>query len=166
MGVIPEWMTSRTAHAPARRATRVGAALVVLATVTCGCGGTKSTRNSDNLSVHLRDFAIDISRTRLTAGHIEIDIANLGPTTHEFNLDETSLHSDKLPREDDGLTVDEDSPELHRVTAVEGIDLGKHAKISLDLPPGHYVLYCNLEGHYLGSMHTEIEVVAPPRSPS
>jgi uncharacterized cupredoxin-like copper-binding protein len=26
------------------------------------------------------------------------------------------------------------------------------------LPPGHYVLYCNMEGHYLAGMHAEVTV--------
>ena len=27
-----------------------------------------------------------------------------------------------------------------------------------DLKPGRYVLWCNLEGHYLGGMHASFEV--------
>jgi uncharacterized cupredoxin-like copper-binding protein len=26
------------------------------------------------------------------------------------------------------------------------------------LAPGHYVLFCNLEGHYLGGMNVSLEV--------
>ena len=28
----------------------------------------------------------------------------------------------------------------------------------LHLAPGHYVLYCNLEGHYLGGMYAALTV--------
>ena len=39
-----------------------------------------------------------------------------------------------------------------------GIDLWHTDTLVLRLPPGHYVVFCNLEGHYLGGMHTLLEV--------
>ena len=30
--------------------------------------------------------------------------------------------------------------------------------LTLDLKPGRYVLWCNLEGHYLGGMHETFDV--------
>ena len=30
--------------------------------------------------------------------------------------------------------------------------------LGLGLTPGNYVLYCNLEGHYLGGMHASLAV--------
>jgi uncharacterized cupredoxin-like copper-binding protein len=32
--------------------------------------------------------------------------------------------------------------------------------LSVDLKPGHYVLFCNLRGHFMGGMFTDLEVVA------
>ena len=40
----------------------------------------------------------------------------------------------------------------------EILEAGDKKNLTLNLPPGHYVLYCNLEGHYLGSMHATLDV--------
>jgi len=41
---------------------------------------------------------------------------------------------------------------------------GASANLSLTLPAGHYVLLCNLPGHYAGGMSTHFTVgQAPPR---
>ncbi len=122
------------------------------------CSHASARPIAGHLTVGLRDFAIDLSRNRFESGRITIDLTNLGPTTHEFNLDRTDLAPGNLPRTLDGLTVDEDNPSLHRITSIEGIPLDANRHVSLTLAPGHYVVYCNLEGHYLGSMHAEIFV--------
>lgn len=154
--MIQPWIAWRLALATRRhRAVALGAALVVLLS---GCSQGSAHPIAGNLTVGLRDFAIDLSRTHFESGRITIDLTNLGPTTHEFNLDRTDLAPDNLPKTLDGLTVDEDAPSLHRITSIEGVPLGAHRHVTLNLAPGHYVVYCNLEGHYLGSMHAEIFV--------
>ena len=40
----------------------------------------------------------------------------------------------------------------------ESVQLDERHQLDLDLDPGHYVLFCNLEGHYLGGMHVDLEV--------
>jgi uncharacterized cupredoxin-like copper-binding protein len=42
--------------------------------------------------------------------------------------------------------------------SIEVVEAGDKATLKLNLPPGHYVLYCNLEGHYLGNMYATLEV--------
>ena len=56
------------------------------------------------------------------------------------------------------MTVEEDSPALRLVGEDDDLDLGDTRSLLLRLAPGHYVLFCNLEGHYLGGMHASIEV--------
>ena len=70
-----------------------------------GCGASPAERVSGTLTVHLHDFGIDISRTQFRSGLIAIDLTNLGPTTHEFNLDETSLNAADLPLSE-GLPIE------------------------------------------------------------
>jgi len=73
-------------------------------------------------------------------------------------VDRTDLASGALPLKADGLTVDEESKALHRIDSIEQLNLGNTGDLSLNLKPGHYVLYCNLEGHYLGGMHVGFDV--------
>ena len=56
------------------------------------------------------------------------------------------------------LSVDEDSPQIHVVTEDSELDIGESRVLVVSLPPGHYVFYCNLEGHYLGGMHASLVV--------
>ncbi len=54
---------------------------------------------------------------------------------------------------------------LDRVGAADGSRPAcspRHArqtkKLTLDLKPGHYAIICNLPGHYLGGMYTDLTV--------
>ena len=97
----------------------------------------------------------------MNAGAVTFRVTNTGPETHELILVETALDPSDLPLQTDGITVDEDAPQLRKVTALEGIRLGQSRTVRVNLRPGHYVLFCNLEGHYLGQMHTAIDVTRP-----
>jgi uncharacterized cupredoxin-like copper-binding protein len=63
-----------------------------------------------------------------------------------------------LPLGTDGLTVDEDSSLLRPAGEIAQIDIGHSETLVLRLPPGTYVLACNMEGHYLGGMHLSLIV--------
>ena len=68
------------------------------------------------VDVHLRDFAIHTSKPTLNAGAVSFRVTNTGPETHELILVETDLDPSELPLEADGITVDEDAPQLRQVT--------------------------------------------------
>jgi uncharacterized cupredoxin-like copper-binding protein len=108
--------------------------------------------------VTLRDFRIAVSNRPVATGEISLDINNRGPSTHEFLIVRTSLGSSDLPLGQDGLTVDEESPLLHFVKEDSDLDVGDTRVMQVHLRPGSYVLYCNLEGHYLGGMHASLVV--------
>jgi hypothetical protein len=133
--------------------------LTLIATVS-GCGD-HAPAASRPVEVQLRDFAIDASKPSLTAGAVSFRVTNAGPETHELILVETDLDASDLPLEADGISVNEDAPQLRKVTTLESIRLGQTRTVRVNLRPGHYVLFCNLEGHYLGLMHTAIDVLRP-----
>jgi len=110
------------------------------------------------IDVTMHDFKIKLSRRSVPAGPVDIHVHNRGPSTHEINVDRTNLDGDSLPIKADGLTVNEDSKSLLRIDSIEQLNLGETGDLQLDLRPGHYVLYCNLEGHYLGGMHASFDV--------
>ena len=86
-------------------------------------------------------------------------IENRGPSTHEFVVVRTDVPAGGLPLGPDGLRVDEDSPLLHHTGELDEVQLGSSGTLVLRLPPGHYALICNLEGHYLGGMHLALDSV-------
>jgi uncharacterized cupredoxin-like copper-binding protein len=110
------------------------------------------------VNVLLEDFQVRRDVAVVPAGTVRFRILNQGPTTHELNVIRTARAPDKLPLQPDGLTVNEDAPGLDHLDEAEGLDIGDRRTLVLHLAPGHYVLYCNMEGHYLGGMHAAFTV--------
>jgi uncharacterized cupredoxin-like copper-binding protein len=110
------------------------------------------------MNVLLEDFKVREDAAVLPAGTVRFRIVNHGPSTHELNVIRTARAPDKLPLQRDGLTVNEDAPGLDHLDEAEGLDIGDRRTLVLDLAAGNYVLYCNMEGHYLGGMHAAFTV--------
>jgi uncharacterized cupredoxin-like copper-binding protein len=110
------------------------------------------------VNVLLDDFDVERDAAVVPAGTVSFRIRNQGPTTHEVIVVRTDLDSDELPLQPDGLTVDEEGEGVHFLDEAEGLDIDDRQTMVLDLAAGNYVLYCNLEGHYLGGMHAALTV--------
>ena len=104
------------------------------------------------------DFRLVASKTVLPPGTVTFHVENHGPSTHEFVVDETFYRADALPLEKSGLQVNEASARLHTADSLGEIRVGTTRDLTMKLTPGHYVMFCNLEGHYLGGMHFAFEV--------
>ena len=134
-----------------------GTAACCLLVVALGCSGAQRSGRKP-VDIQLTDFHVGLPSTSLSAGRHVLRVENLGPSTHEIIVDRTDRADGDLPLLGDGLTVNEESPDLRRVGGMEVIRLHDTPQLQLDLSPGHYVLYCNLEGHYLGKMHASLDV--------
>ena len=110
------------------------------------------------VNVLLDDFRVRQDAAVVTAGTVSFRIRNQGPTTHEFILVRTDRAPDKLPLQRDGLTVNEEAPGIDLLDEAEGLDIDDRQTLDLRLAPGHYVMYCNLEGHNLGGMYAALTV--------
>jgi uncharacterized cupredoxin-like copper-binding protein len=110
------------------------------------------------VNVLLDDFDVERDAAVVPAGTVSFRIRNQGPTTHEVIVVRTNLDSDELPLQPDGLTVDEEGDGVQFLDEAEGLDIDDRQTMVLDLAAGNYVLYCNLEGHYLGGMHAALTV--------
>jgi uncharacterized cupredoxin-like copper-binding protein len=125
-----------------------------------GCRPAAPSQTVAPISVSLRDFAINVGATSTTNQDVTIQITNLGPTMHELNVVRTDRPADSLPLRLDGLTVDDASAAITHIAEAEGLDIGDRRTLKLHLSPGHYVFYCNMEGHYLGHMFSAFQVQA------
>jgi uncharacterized cupredoxin-like copper-binding protein len=135
-----------------------GIALVVGA----GCfsrAGSASGAPRPVVELSMRDFSIRLSRATVPAGPVAFDVRNAGPSTHEFKLVRTDVVASELPLDASGLAVDDESRALHRVGGIDTVALGGRAHLEIDLRPGRYVVYCNLEGHYLAGTYAQLDVV-------
>jgi len=139
--------------------TRVGLATILAITLALSaCSSPTGRVPGTPVTVTIRDFHISAPSMTTPVGSVDFVVHSRGPSTHEFNVVQTDLAPDRLPLRPDGLTVDEDSSLLHFVGGIGELDIGNTETLALPLPPGRYVLFCNLEGHYLGGMHALLEV--------
>ena len=132
--------------------------LVLVAGLT-GCSShSSSAPTTPRIDVTMHDFGIRVSRHSVPAGPVVLHVKNDGPSTHEINVDLTRYAAAKIPLQRDGLTANEDAKGLRRIDSIEQVNLHHTGDLTLDLKPGRYLLWCNLEGHYLGGMHETFDV--------
>lgn len=136
------------------------------ALVACGGGSTTtgapqasaitSAGGATTVAADEKEFSIGLDKTSMPAGNVNFSIKNSGTVVHEFVVIDTDLAADQLPQTGD--EVDEDADTLTPVDEVEDIAVGATESLSVDLPAGHYVVICNVSGHYAAGMHTEFTV--------
>ena len=109
------------------------------------------------ITVTLTDYAIHMSSTTAKAGKITFRITNgsASDLLHEFVIIHTDDPFDKLPRDAEG-NVDEE--QLMSMGEQGDIEAGKTVDLTVDLQPGHYLMICNLPGHFAEGMHIEFTV--------
>jgi uncharacterized cupredoxin-like copper-binding protein len=147
---------ARRAQSVAVAVAAAGIALVVGA----GCfSGSASGPPRPVVELSMRDFSVRLSRATVPAGPVAFDVSNAGPSTHEFKLVRTDVVASELPLDASGLAVDDESRALHRVGGIDTVALGGRHHLEIDLRPGRYVVYCNLEGHYLAGTYAQLDVV-------
>jgi uncharacterized cupredoxin-like copper-binding protein len=151
-------MTRCGATALGRRAVVSAFALTLLGASLVGCSAASPSAHASRIDVTMHDFGIKMSRRSVPAGMVVLHVTNNGPSTHEINVDLTSYQAGKIPLKLDGLTAAEDARGLKRIDSIEQVNLHRTEDLTLDLQPGRYVLWCNLEGHYLGGMHETFDV--------
>jgi uncharacterized cupredoxin-like copper-binding protein len=113
----------------------------------CGSGSGASRPGGAHAQIEERDFKISAPRT-LPPGRVSLSVDNVGPDDHELIVVRAP---GSLPRRTDGLTLDEDAFEKQTVGVLEP-GLGPR-QLDVTLRPGRYVMFCNMQGHYLGGMH-------------
>jgi len=112
-----------------------------------GCVGTP-------VPAQLTEMAIALPSTSVPAGVVTFDITNAGTVEHEFVIIATDLPVDQLPVKDG--VVDESQVQV--LQRAGPIPPGAATSLAVDLAPGRYVVICNIPGHYLAGMRTELTV--------
>jgi uncharacterized cupredoxin-like copper-binding protein len=138
------------------RWTVLGCAVLVSFAVT-GCGARSSPPGSGASVIHVteRDFKITAPKV-VSAGDHVFQVHNKGPDDHELIVVRQEDGAE-LPFRTDGITLDEDAFQHQEAGALEPQVPGTH-ELRVHLKPGHYVLFCNMSGHYLGGMDREVVV--------
>lgn len=111
---------------------------------------------AEMFAVGLADFEVRTERPVVSPGRYVFQLSNAGPTVHELVVARVPEPGAPLPFDATGLLVDEESMDV--VAADESVEFLAVDPLAVDLAPGEYVLFCNIEGHYRSGMFTRIAV--------
>jgi uncharacterized cupredoxin-like copper-binding protein len=155
-----------------RHPSAITAALAALALVAgaaiAGCGGddTSTTAATGSpapdgaaLEIAMGDDFFDPDDATAEAGTVTISAPNNGALEHELILAKTNADPADLPTTASG---DADEEKLEKEDAGAGeipeVAPGESGEADFDLSPGHYVMYCNVPGHYAEGMYGTLTV--------
>jgi uncharacterized cupredoxin-like copper-binding protein len=121
------------------------------------CAGTPAAPATPTpITVELKSFSLTPSTTTAKAGDVTFIATNMAEKDqHEFIVIKSELAADKLLVGADDR-IDEESVEA--LDEVPELEPGKSGTLTVNLDAGHYVLICNIEGHYRQGMHTDFTV--------
>jgi uncharacterized cupredoxin-like copper-binding protein len=119
---------------------------------TTASASTVSAKQASTVSVHMKEFSLAPQPSSVPAGKVTFKAANDGKVTHELVVLNTDRAPGALPVAKGKADETGDLGEAEDVTA------GTSKSVTLALKPGHYVLICNLAGHYQAGMHAAFTV--------
>lgn len=139
-------MMSRNAR---RMLVLVALSLAVLMLSACG---------PSKVNVTLDNYKIALDKDTIPPGDVIFHITSVATDQkHEFVIFKTDLAGDKMPRNADN-NVNEEGPGITHITEAGDIGPGTSTDLTAKLEAGHYVLLCNLPGHYDQGMFVEFTV--------
>jgi len=122
----------------------------------CSSGSSPASGPVSDVNATLKEWEFNLDATTGAEGEVTFHIQNDGDKTHEFVVVSTDTAADSLPVDESTDTVDE--TQFTPVDEVEDITSGSSAELAVTLAPGHYVILCNLEGHYAKGMAADFTV--------
>ena len=126
---------------------RLALVAAIVALAACGTGGRP-------LGVELTDHAITVDPASVAAGRFVLNIRNAGTQARELQIIRTDAAADALPYN----TVAQQAKPADKVAERESIRSTATAHLTVDLPAGHYVLLCDIPGHYAAGMRVSLDV--------
>jgi uncharacterized cupredoxin-like copper-binding protein len=131
--------------------------ICLLAVALAGCTATPAQPATPGpVTVSLTNFKLTASTTSAKAGDVTFVATNSAPDIqHELIVIKTDLPADKLVVGSDDR-VDEES--MTSMGEVSELDAGKNGTLTVNLAAGHYVLICNIAGHYRQGMYVDFTV--------
>ena len=141
----------RTRTLPVMAMAFVGLAIVgIIALILLPSGSDPKPKNAapaaaGPVKVSLTDFKIAPSISTASAGKVTFAATNAGKEAHEMVV----VRTDTGPS---GLLKGNKASEAGSVGEIGEFKAGATKQVTLNLKPGHYVLLCNLPGHFKAGM--------------
>lgn len=96
------------------------------------------------------------SSVQIPAGTVSFEVVNEGKKKHEMIVLNTPTKAADLEYDADKDRIVEEEGTV--VDEAEDVEAGTSAILNVDLDAGHYVLVCNIKGHYRMGMVTDLQV--------
>ncbi len=103
---------------------------------------------SGRIDVKLGEMFVRPSAQVIRAGKVTFTVANTGKLVHEMIVEKNPVTVDASGKANEG----------HSSGEVAELQPGKSGKVTLDLKPGSYQLFCNVPGHYAAGQRTNVTV--------
>jgi len=98
-------------------------------------------------------MSMTVSPSSVRHGKVKFTVENAGSEVHEFVVLKTKKKFDGLP-----VNADDEVNEATARGEIENIGAGKTKSKTMKLTRGHYVLVCNIAGHYGAGMRADFKV--------
>jgi uncharacterized cupredoxin-like copper-binding protein len=122
--------------------------------------------SDEQITVVLKDFYVHPDTTHAKTGRLTLEAVNEGMSVHELVILKTDLNPAALPRKEakprQGIVteylVNEDDARIKTIDEIEEFPAGTSQQKTVALDPGHYVLFCNIPGHYDKGMYASLHI--------
>jgi uncharacterized cupredoxin-like copper-binding protein len=131
--------------------------LVVAALAFAVAGIAGATTRVSSVKATEAEFHIKLSASTAKAGKTAFNVKNAGHLAHQFLVLKTKLAASKLPLKGTTVNVAKAGKLIGGITGA-GLKAGASKTITLTLPAGHYVLFCNLPAHYKSGQYVAFTV--------
>lgn len=125
-----------------------------VAALAVACGSSAEVHDPD-VFAHLSEWSIDLSNPRVESGAVDLEVANDGLLLHELVLVRESEAGSSLTTVNG--VVDLAGLGTRLIGEVAELSPDDDIRATIDLPPGRYVVFCNIPGHFDAGMHTTLE---------
>jgi uncharacterized cupredoxin-like copper-binding protein len=135
------------------------------AVLLCASCAASAASPAQSLRIKLQDSSTDpaiahmrivIDRDALKPGRVTFEAQNQSKTLVHEVLIARDVGAGKLPFNSKADRVIESR--VHRLGEISDLAPGKTGKLTLNLKPGSYLLFCNLPGHYKDGMVTKLTI--------
>jgi uncharacterized cupredoxin-like copper-binding protein len=100
---------------------------------------------------------VKLSADHVKAGPVQFVVKNVSTgMDHELLLVKTDLAPEALPRDNRGVSIDEN--QLTGIEELGDLQPGQSKSTDLTLKPGKYLLFCNEAGHFKAGMYAAFTV--------
>ena len=102
------------------------------------------------VKLRMSEYRIRLDRGHASAGYFRMDLRNTGKVLHDLAIIKTARTAKQLP-------VTNGHVSRHGLKFVHPLDPGEHVVVvfGANLRPGHYVLICDIPGHYQKGMRRD-----------